>query len=85
VLHGRPGAPTLTEDAPGHLREAAPIVPDTQQSAGGQGIVKIQLPAAQTYPPELDGNMRSWGRGGKRPEAVLAARAAGRELEMEAG
>jgi hypothetical protein len=56
-------------------------VPDTQQSADGKGIVKIQLPAAQTYPPELDGSMRSWGRGGERPEAILAARAAEREAE----
>lgn len=60
-------------------------MPDTHQSAGGPGIVKIQLPAAETRPPELDGNWRSWGRGGERPEAVLAGRSAGREPEMEMG
>ena len=57
---------------------------DTKQGTSPQ-IVKISLPEAQTQPPELDGNLRSWGRGGERPEAVLAARAASRDLEMELG
>jgi hypothetical protein len=54
-------------------------VPDTQQGTEGQQILKIKLPEAQT--PELDGNFRSWGRGGTRPPA---SKAASRELEIEA-
>jgi hypothetical protein len=50
-------------------------------AAGPERIVSIRLPEAQTQPPELDGNMRSWGRSGVRPEAVPRAR----EAEMEAG
>lgn len=53
---------------------------DTPQD-GKQPIVKIRLPRAQTQPPEMDGNMRSWGRGGQPPGA---ARAAARSAEMEA-
>ena len=51
---------------------------DTATAVAGR-IVSIRLPEART--PELDGNMRSWGRSGERPEAVLRDRAA----EMEAG
>lgn len=59
-------------------------MPDTQQGASGQQIVKIRLPAAHTQPPELDGNMRSWGRSGDRAQAAAAARAE-RLAEREAG
>lgn len=55
-------------------------MPDTQQAASGQQIVKIRLPEAQPQPPELDGNMRSWGRSGERPQP-----AKDRSAEMEAG
>jgi hypothetical protein len=49
---------------------------EQQQGTAQQGTIKtIRLPAAETRPRELDGNMRSWGRSGERPEAV----------QMEAG
>lgn len=46
--------------------------------------MKIRLPEARTR--ELDGNMRSWGRGGERAQADAAAvTRAGRDLDREAG
>ena len=53
-----------------------------QQGTPHRGTIKtIRLPAAETWPRELDGNMRSWGRSGERPEAVRQAR---RTAEREA-
>jgi hypothetical protein len=47
-------------------------------SAGG--IRTIRLPAVETRPRELDGNMRSWGRSGERPQP-----ARDKSAEREAG
>ena len=52
-----------------------------QQGTAEQGTIRtIRLPAAETRPPELDGNFRSWGHSGGSPQP-----AKDKSAELEAG